>query len=453
MLPTQTVPDTLGRHVAETIRVALPLAAAQLAQMAMSVTDTVLLGGIGPEALAAGGLGSMLVFCVMLVLQGLLASVGVLVAQARGAGRPERIAEFYWTGILLTLSLAAPTVLLLGHVESFLLAVSEPAALSHDVGQFVAVLRWCVPAGLFAIGLQRAFLPAIDAGWLILPVSLVATLVNGLACYGFIHGAGGLPELGMNGAAIATVIVQTFVALTLLAATHGNARRRALTRWARPRLRALTAMLRLGVPIGGTVAVEAGLFFAVALLIGWLGPAPLAAQQVALNLVSLAFMIPLGLAQAANVRVAHRIGAGDHGGARLAGLVAIGLGAAVEFVLAAINVSAPERIVGLYLDSADADAFRIAVSLLGVAALFQIADGVQCVASGALRGLGDASIPFALATLGYWVIGIPAAWLLTFPAGLGAAGAWWGLAAGLTVTATLLTSRFLHRSRTAVALA
>lgn len=209
-------------------------------------------------------------------------------------------------------------------------------------------------------------------------------------------------------------------------------------------------MLRLGAPIGATYAVETGLFFSVALLIGLLGPAALAAQQVAITTVSVAFMIPLGLAQAANVRVGHRVGAQDAIGARRAGLAAIALGAGFEFVCALVSMLAPEWVVSLYLDPAESDAFRIAVALLGIAGLFQVADGVQCVAAGALRGLGDTRVPFALAAFGYWGIGFPAAWTLTQLAGAGATGAWWGLAAGLCIVAVLLTRRFLKRSQGAL---
>ena len=209
-------------------------------------------------------------------------------------------------------------------------------------------------------------------------------------------------------------------------------------------------MLRLGLPVGATFAVEAGLFLAIGLLIGLQGPIPLAAQQVALNIVSVSFMIPLAIAQAANVRVGHRIGAGDAAGARRAGLVAIGLGAAFEGASALLLLLVPGVIVGLYLDPAlpgNAATIAIALGLVDVAIVFQVADGVQSVASGALRGLGDTRAPFLLATLGYWGIGFPAAWLLTMRAGWGAAGAWWGLAASLMVVAAMLTRRFLQRSR------
>lgn len=440
-------PSNLSRHLTETFAIGLPLAAAQLAQMAMGVTDTVLLGGIGPEALAAGGLGMSLEFSVLVVMQGVVAAVSVLVAQARGAGRESDIPALYWTGMLLAVLLMVPAFILFSFAEELLLLFGEPPALAHDAGAFVSVLRWCIPGSLLGLGLLRAFLPAIGAGWLILAVTLVATLLNGFSCYGLIHGAWGLPLMGMRGAAMATVIVLTFMAAALLLLTHASKARRRFVRWSRPRLDVLGTMLRLGVPIGATFAVEAGLFLAVGLLVGLLGPAALAAQQVALTTVGVAFMIPLGLAQAANVRVGHRVGARDAIGARWAGLVAIALGAGFELLFALVSLLAPERVVSLYLSPADGDAFRIAVALLGVAALFQVADGVQCVAAGALRGLGDTRAPFALAAIGYWGIGFPAAWGLTQIAGAGATGAWWGLAAGLCIVAVLLTRRFLKHSR------
>jgi len=273
---------------------------------------------------------------------------------------------------------------------------------------------------------------------------------NGLLCYGLVHGVWGLPALGLRGPALATVLSLSVGAVALLLLLHGRPALRRFVAWRRPRLDLLGVMLRLGVPVSATFAVEAGLFLAIGLLIGRLGSVPLAAQQVALNIVSVAFMVPLAIAQAANVRVGHRVGAGDAPGARRAGLVAIGLGAAFEVAAALLLLVAPHTIIGLYLDPAlpgNAETFAIAVGLVNVAIVFQVADGVQSVASGALRGLGDTRVPFLLATVGYWGVGFPAAWFLTIRAGWGAAGAWWGLAASLIVVAALLTRRFLQRSR------
>ena len=254
-----------------------------------------------------------------------------------------------------------------------------------------------------------------------------------------------MPALGFRGPAMATVVVMSFMALALLVFTH-QPRRRARVHWSRPRIAVLRALLRLGIPIGATFAVETTLFLAVALLIGRLGPTALAAQQIALVTISVAFMIPLGLSQAANVRVGQCVGARDRSGARGAGTAAIALGGGAEIAFAALNLLAPEMVVRLFLPPGDTAAFATAVALLRVAALFQVADGVQCVAAGALRGLGDTSTPFALAAFGYWGVGFPLAWTLTIRAAIGAEGAWWGLAAGLSTVATLLTARFLRRT-------
>lgn len=440
----------VARHAIETMRLASPLAIAQLVQMAMGITDTVLLGTLGGNALAAGGLGASLFITVSVVLQGVLTALSVLVSQARGAGQDAQVPGLYWTGLLMVLLLVVPAVALFSAAEPLLLVVGEPPALAHDVGVFVDVLRWATPGALLGMGLMRAFLPAINQGGMILWVSLASAGANGLLCYGLVHGVSGLPALGLRGPALATVLSLSAGAVALLLLLHGRPALRRFVAWRRPRLDLLGVMLRLGVPVSATFAVEAGLFLAIGLLIGRLGSVPLAAQQVALNVVSVAFMIPLAIAQAANVRVGHRVGAGDAPGARRAGLVAIGLGAAFEVAAALLLLVAPHTVIGLYLDPmlpANAETFAIAVSLVNVAIVFQVADGVQSVASGALRGLGDTRAPFLLATVGYWGVGFPAAWFLTIRAGWGAAGAWWGLAASLIVVAALLTRRFLQRSR------
>lgn len=442
--------ETVLRHMIETMQLAGPLAIAQLAQMAIGVTDTVLLSSLGGDALAAGGLGASLLITVCVVLQGVLAALAVLVSQARGAGREGDVPRLYWTGMLLSVLLLVPAFVLLSAAEPLLLAVGEPPALAHDVGRFMAVLRWALPGALLSMGLMRAFLPAIGQGRMILWISLATALCNGVLCYGLVHGAWGLPALGLRGPALATVLSFTAEAVALAALLHSRPALRRFVAWRRPHRAMLGAMLQLGIPIGATFAVEAGLFLAVAVLIGWLGPVPLAAQQVALNIVSISFMVPLAIAQAANVRVGRRTGAGDASGARRAGLVAIGLGATFEGMAALLLLAVPHVVIGLYLDPAlpgNTETAAILATLIEVAVVFQVADGVQSVASGALRGLGDTRVPFLLATAGYWGVGFPAAWYLTMRAGWGAAGAWWGLAASLMVVAVLLTYRFLRRTR------
>ena len=441
---------SIAHHAADTMRLATPLAVAQLAQMAMGITDAVMLGTLGGDALAAGGLGESLFITVCVVLQGVMTALAVLVSQARGAGRDAQVPGLYWTGMLLALLLVVPGFALFSAAEPLLLAVGEPAALAHDVGIFVDALRWATPGALLGMGLMRAFLPAIDRGGMVLWVSLASASGNGALCYGFVHGAWGLPALGLRGPALATVLSLTAAAVALLLLVHGRPGLRGFVAWRRPHLSMLGAMLRLGIPVSATFAVETGLFLAIALLIGRLGSVPLAAQQVALNILSVAFMVPLAIAQAANVRVGHCVGADDQPGARRAGLVAIGLGAAFEGMAALLLLAAPDSVVGLYLDPASpgsAEAFALATGLLSIVVVFQVADGVQSVASGALRGLGDTRVPFVLAATAYWGVGFPAAWFLTLRAGWGMEGAWWGLATGLIAVAALLTWRFLRRTR------
>lgn len=443
MTMTAVRPTSLWAEAGQTSWVGLPLAAAQLAQMAMGVTDTALLGALGPDALAAGGLATSIGITALVVLQGVLAAVGAFVAQARGGQRDGDIPGLYWTGLFLAILLMIPAFLLFASAEPVLTAAGEPPALAHATGQFLAYLQWSVPGALIGTGLQRAFLPAIGAGWIIFPVTLAGALLNVVLCYALIYGSAGLPALGFLGPAVATSIVQTGIAVGLTLFTHTA--RRHHVRWTRPRWATTSALLRLGLPIGATYAVETTLFLAVALLLGLLGPEALAAQQVALMSISIAFMIPLGLSQAANVRVGYAIGARDPAAARRAGIAAIALGAAVEFACAGVSLFAPDQVVRLFL-TPGTEAALIAIALLRVAALFQVADGVQTVAAGALRGLGDTRIPFLLAAFGYWAVGFPAAWFLTLHTSLGPTGAWWGLAAGLTTVAALLTARFLSRT-------
>ena len=438
------------RHAAETLCLAGPLAVAQLAGMAMGVTDTVLLGTLGGDALAAGGLGSMLFITVTIMLQGMLTVVSIVVSQERGAGRDDRVPAAYWAGLGLALLLTAPAFVLFSLAEPLLLLAGQPPGLARDAGAFMGVLRWAAPGAMVAIGLMRSFMPSIGQGAALLWAAVAAIPMNGALCWGLIHGAWGLPALGMRGSAMATVVVETGMAAALLAWLHGRPGLRRFVAWQRPGGALLRRMLGLGLPVTGTFAVETGLFLAIGLLVGRLGAAPLAAHQIALSIVSVSFMVPLALSQAANVRVGNRVGAGDLAGARRAGLVAIGLAGAAEALAAVLLLSAPGGLAALYMDPAvpgNRDAFATATGLLAIAAAFQVGDGVQSAAAGALRGLGDTRVPFLLAAVGYWGVGFPAAWWLTARAGAGAAGAWWGLAGGLVLVAVLLTGRFLRRSR------
>ncbi|WP_116136422.1 MATE family efflux transporter [Trinickia diaoshuihuensis] len=439
-----------SRHAADTARLAAPLAIAQLSQMAMGVTDTILLGSLSADALAAGGLGAGIFFVIVTVLQGVLSSVSVTVANARGAQADHRVPHIYWTGLALSVLLSLPAFVLLSFAQPILLAFGEPATLARDVGAYTGVLRFASLGSLIGVGMMRSFLPAIGAAKRLLWVALVGVVFNGVLNYGLIHGVWGLPRLGMLGSAAATTITVWLSAIALVAMLHGRRRFKHFVVGKRPTMPLMSELFAIGWPVAITYGVESLLFLCTGLFIGLMGEKPLAAHQVALSVSSVTFMVPLAIGQAANVRVGYWMGAGNPMAARHAGFVALGLGVAYMSMTGLLFIVAPKAIIGLYLnlnDAANAQTISIAASLLGVAAVFQIVDGMQTIGSGCLRGLKDTRVPMLAAAFGYWGVGFPTGYWLAFHAGLGPRGLWWGLAAGLASVAVLMTLRFERRTR------
>jgi MATE family multidrug resistance protein len=371
----------------------------------------------------------------------------VSVAHARGAQAEDRVPHIYWTGLVLSILLSVPGFALLSFATPLLNAFGEPTVLAHNVGEYTAVLRWGAPGSLIGIGLMRSFLPAIGAAKRLLWVSIAGIGVNAFLNYGLIHGAYGLPRLGFLGSAAATTITVWMTAIVLMALLHLRPRFRHFVTATRPNVPLMGELFGIGWPVAITYGVESTLFLATGLMVGLLGEAQLAAHQIALNVASVAFMVPLAIGQAANVRVGFWVGAGQPLAARHAGFVALALGVGFMTMSGLVLVLAPHAIVGLYLhldNPANAATVKLATSLLGVAAIFQIVDGMQTVGSGCLRGLKDTRVPMMVAALGYWGIGFPTGYTLAFHFGLGARGLWWGLAAGLASVALLMTLRF-HR--------
>ena len=322
----------------------------------------------------------------MTVLQGVLSSVSVSVAHARGAKADERVPHIYWTGFALSVLLAIPAIIALSLSEPILLMFHEPPLLAHHVGEYTGILRFAALGSLIGVGLMRAFLPAIGAARRLLWVSIGGVGVNAVLNYGLIHGAFGLPRLGFLGSAVATTITIWLTAFALIWLLHGRQRFRHFVTAARPKLPMMGELIGIGWPVAITYGVESTLFLATGLTIGVLGATSLAAHQIALNVASVAFMVPLAIGQAANVRVGYWVGAGAPVAARHAGFVALGLGVAFMTLSGIVLIVAPHAIVGLYLnldDPANAATVSLAASLLGIAAVFQIVDGAQTVGSGA----------------------------------------------------------------------
>jgi MATE family multidrug resistance protein len=439
---------SLATHLRRTAVLATPIALAQLAQMAMGLTDTVMLGGISDRALAAGGLGANLFFTVLYALQGILGGVSVLAARALGAGRRQDVPMAYWSGMAIAMCLCIPAFALMSAPQDLLRLAGEPPDLSADVVTYLGALRWGVPAGLIGIGLVRGILPAIGLQRLLMWVIPAAVVVNAGLNICLIYGHFGLPALGLWGSGLATAISLWLTSAVLMALLHGVPSWRRYVAPVRISAGVMRELLTIGLPMGGTVLVEAALFMVTGLIVGRLGPAVLAAHMVALSVASTSFMVPYAISQAANVRVAEAVGAGRADAARQAGFAAMILALLFGSTAATVLILAPGWIVGLYVRGpAAAATATIAASLLRIAGVFQVADGLQSAASGALRGLKDTAVPMLLATLGYWGIGFCSGIFLAFDAGLGAAGLWWGLCAGLATTAVCLTARFIILTR------
>jgi multidrug resistance protein, MATE family len=442
--------QSLAAHMRGTVRLALPLAVAQIAQIAMATTDTILLGRLSSDALAAGGLGANIYFTLNIMLAGILTACAVLVSQARGANLEARVPVVYWSTLGLSLLLAIPSFALLSSIGPLLHLWDVPPTLAANVERYLSVLRWAAPATLLANGLMRSFLPAIGKPHLITVVSLSTVGLNGLLNYALIYGAWGFPRLELVGSAAATAITIFGSAVALLAIVHGK---RTMARWVRPvqmRLATIRELLRVGLPIAVTYGVELALFMTSGLVISVFGVHASAAHQMVLNAASFTFMVPMSIGQAANVRVGYWVGAGHGVEARRAGFVAIGLGAVFMSCTALLMLLLPHTIVSIYVDvndPANAQTVATALALLIFAALFQVADGVQVIAFGSLRGLKDTKGPMLIASIGYWGLGFTAAWTLAFHAGWGPSGVWAGLLIGLAVVAVAMLARFARETR------
>lgn len=448
-----TVCSPLRAEFVATLALAWPLVLTNVAQMGLATADVVLTSRLGAETLAAGALATNLYFAFAFLGFGLVSATAPLMAEALGR-KTRSIRDVRRTvrqGLWVCCLVALPLWVLLWNGERILIAFGEPPLLASQAGDYLRVLEWGL-LPLFGFSVLRQFLSALERpGWP-LAVGLGAIPVNvGLAVL-LIWGGWGIPALGLVGAGIATTVT-AFLMVAALAGVivlHSRFRRwRLFGRWWRPDLPRLRHLLQLGLPIAATLLFETGVFNAAAFVMGLFGPTVLAAHAVALQIAALTFMVPLGIAQAATVRVGLAFGARDPDGISRAGRAALTLAVAFMSTTALLFVLAPDMLVSAFLDAdvrANAGVIELAAGFLLFAALFQVADGLQAVGSGLLRGVQDARMPMLLAGLGYWGIGAPLGLFLAFPCGLGGRGIWIGLATGLIVVAALMLRRWHGRT-------
>lgn len=429
------------------LRLAGPLIAAQLAYVAMVFTDTVMMGKLGPEALAAGGLGASSYAFVSMFCVGVVAATGNLVAIRYGAKDVAGVVQATQAGLWIGFALSLAAGLLLWNLGSILLAFGQAPKTIAGTMSFLRSIVFALP-GYMMFMVLRGFTSAIERTGPVMAISVIGALANFALNYAFIEGMFGLPRLGLAGIGLVTAVVMNTlpVILALYLRWHPAYEAYPLLRGlARPNLKVIGESLRLGVSIGGTYAVESGMFTVAALCMGAIGSTALAAHQIAIQSVYVAFMVPVGISYAVTFRIGQHYGAGRLVEARRAGRLGIGFGASCMFAFAALFWLAPELVVGMFLDRNDPanhEVVKLAVSLLAIAAWFELFDGTQTIAMGAIRGLKDARTTFLVGLAGYWLVGVPMALLLTFPLGWGPSGVWWGLASGLACAAIGLTLAF-----------
>lgn len=423
----------------------LPLVGAQLAQMAMGFVDTVMTGKLGAVPLAAVALGNSLWNPLFLFVLGVLLSLTATASPLVGAGRLEALPGWLYQTLWLSAGLGLMAVLLLNQAHQILPWMVPNAQVVAETQGYLRYLSLGAPA-FFAYLSFRCLCESLGRTRPILLTTLVGLVVNVIANYALIFGHFGLPAMGARGCGLATAL--TFWVMLGLLASYTLRERRLKHRangprqW-QPQARKLWQLLTLGVPIGVSIFLESGLFAATTLLLGGFGPVVLAGHQIALNVAALSFMVPLGLSQALTVRVGQTAGQG--GAVRHRGLVGISLAGSTMAILALGIVLGREAIVGFYTD--DVAVQQVALSLLLVAALFQVSDGLQIGAAGALRGLRDTRFTMILCLLGYWGVAAPFAYLSTQVWSVGPVGAWLGLALGVSIAAIGLIMRFIHCSK------
>lgn len=446
-------PSLWRTELGATLRLAAPLAAANLLQMLVYAIDVIFVARLGETALAASSLATTLCGLMMWCLIGLTGACAPLIAAELGR-RAHAVREVR-RSVRMALWLAAGTGLLAMLVsangEALLLLSGQDAEVARQAGSFLAILLWATIPNIMA-GVLRNFVSALGRPVFATAITGLAILVNALGNYVLVFGNWGAPALGLDGSAISSVIT-AFVMLGAYALAIRTDRRlrryRVFGRWWRPEWQRLRDLLRIGLPISLIIMAEGGLFSSAAFLMGLLGQAELAGHTVALQVAALAFQIPFGVGQAATIRVGYHYGAGNVAAIAAAGKAALVVAVSYMIIPAALMILAPRFVLSLYVDPAEpANAAMVghAVGFLAIAAAFQLFDGLQAVLAGTLRGLQDTRMPLILALIGYWLIGFTTSVALGFFSPLAGNGIWLGLAAGLVVVSLLLGRRWQRRA-------
>ncbi|HSK08127.1 MAG TPA: MATE family efflux transporter [Vicinamibacterales bacterium] len=429
------------------VALAGPVALAEVGWVSMGIVDTIFVGPLGPAAIGAVGVGSILFQAVAIFGMGLLLGLDTLVSQACGARRLDECHRWLVQGLVLSLFVAP----LLTGLALVGIALLPAWGLTGDVLRLLVPYLRVVVWSLLPLLFYAAFRRYLQALAIVKPVTVAlisANVINAIGDWALVYGHLGLPALGTTGSGVATLVSRVYLAAFLAGAVLYYDRRHHVSlfgvSWLPSRKR-MMRLVRLGLPAATQVTLELGVFAAASALAGRLDAVSLAAHQVALNLASLSFMVPLGIASAGAVRVGHAVGRLDAAGARAAGWMAVALGVGFMATASAAFILVPGPLFRAF--TSDTAVIALGARLLLVAGMFQMFDGLQGVATGVLRGLGDTRTPMVSNLVGHWLVGLPLGYLLTFVWGWGVIGLWLGLSTGLISIAMVLLLTWQRRIR------
>ena len=441
--------QTYHEHSRAIWKLGLPLILSNLAQFAIHITDTIMLGWYSVTALAAATIAGTLFFVIFIVGAGFAQAVTPLVAAAAEEDNEVQVRRVTRMGLWLSIFYGLAVTVPFFWAEDILIAIGQDPDVSRSAHIYLQIVIWQMVPALIVMTL-KSFLAAMEHTAIILWATIGTAILNGFINYALIFGNWGMPELGIQGAAIASLMVNLITVLILAAYIMRILPQFQLFKnfW-RSDSEIMKRVFQLGWPIGLTSLAEGGLFSASAVMMGWIGAIELAAHGIAIQLASMTFMVHIGFSQAATVRAGRALGRKDEVALRRGGITAIGMSAFYAVLTSIIFLAMPEGLISLFIDPAEperANLLRIGVNLLMVAALFQLVDGLQVLALGLLRGVQDTTVPMVMATISYWGIGLPTSYILAFTFGFGGVGLWFGLVIGLAVAAVLLLWRFWGRS-------
>ena len=434
-----------------TLTLAWPLILANLTQQLIQATDILLMGRLGATQLAAATLALNMTFTFNLLMMGLVIASSPMMATALGqrSNAVRDVRRTFRAGLWLIAFMLPPYWLVLWHVGSIMRAFGISEDLASQGQTFLRAYMWCTAPWLL-FQLLRNFVSALERPRIVLWISIAGIGVNALLSWSLIFGHFGMPAFGLVGGGLGSTLTWLAMCGVLVAVTLTDRQFRRFHlfgRWWRFDGERTLAMVRLGWPIGVTMALEMGVFALAAYFMGWIGAPAVAAHAVALQLAALTFMVPLGLGQAATVRVGLALGRDDRAGVTRAGWAAWVMGVGFMGAMALVMWAMPHRLVTLFLDDVPANAavIALAISFLRVAAAFQLVDGAQVIGAGMLRGLHDTRWPLVFALVGYWVVGLGIGAWLAFSLDWKGVGIWIGLASGLAAVAVLMLWRWVRR--------